>query len=144
MTECNVKPLTSVYDWLTINFPLQCHCWTEHSMISSHDNQISAAHIGFSFQVQSLPSFLALVHVVFSNFCELRVVSFFNVCFRKNCNKTFTEFGFCIIKWIIKLHQPHPIIAYYCQLKELLIIKQFLLVSTKEMFREQCGEFVHW
>ena len=94
----------SVYDWLTINFPLQCHCWTEHSMISSHDNQISAAHIGFSFQVQSLPSFLALVHVVFSNFCELRVVSFFNVCFRKNCNKTFTEFGFCIIKWIIKLH----------------------------------------
>ena len=94
----------SVYDWLTINFPLQCHCWTEHSMISSHDNQISAAHIGFSFQVQSLPSFLALVHVVFSNFCELRVVSFFNVCFRKNCNETFTEFGFCIIKWIIKLH----------------------------------------
>ena len=104
MTECNVKPLTSVYDWLTINFPLQCHCWTEHSMISSHDNQISPAHMGFSFQVQSLPSFLALVHVVFSNFCELRVVSFFNVCFRKNCNKTFTEFGFCIIKWIIKLH----------------------------------------
>ena len=45
-------------------------------MTSSHDNQISAAHIGFSFQVQSLPSFLALVHVVFSNFCELRVVSF--------------------------------------------------------------------
>ena len=40
--------------------------------------------------------------------------------------------------------QPHPIIAYYCQLKELLTIKQFLLVSTNEMFREQCGEFVHW
>lgn len=28
MTECYVKPLTSVYDWLTVNSPLQCHCWT--------------------------------------------------------------------------------------------------------------------
>ena len=43
----------------------------------------------------------------------------------------------------IKTHQDHENKGNDHQLKKLLIFKQILLVSTLEIYREQCGEYAY-
>ena len=43
----------------------------------------------------------------------------------------------------IKTHQGHENKGNDHQLKKLLIFKQILLVSTLEIYREQCGEYAY-